>query len=243
MSQPSYRWGSQVMSLPTDSAGRRFFTGQLFDVLNGAIELRIEELMTALFEVGGLTHVEDVQLAANVVTVTGPASGISMDGRTPVLVDPAGTDVTLDLAVAGSGLGDGTHLIVMTPLPVTEGFPFDTPPIATRDEAGNVIAETSSEPITYTLRRYLGQLAVRDGTSPEPEDVPLATAIKSGSSWGTLTTLLNPPRLRAQVQDTVTVVYDSGWPADRPNAAHVYAAGGPSAPSWLEAWDIWLEEI
>lgn len=43
--------------------------------------------------------------------------------------------------------------------------------------------------------------------------------------------------------NTVTVVYDSGWPASRPAAAHVYAVGGSAEPTWLTADDIWFEDV
>lgn len=44
--------------------------------------------------------------------------------------------------------------------------------------------------------------------------------------------------------NTITVVYDAGWPADRPDAVHVWAVGHTSAPSWLESdTDIWLEDV
>lgn len=43
--------------------------------------------------------------------------------------------------------------------------------------------------------------------------------------------------------DTVTVVYDAGWPASRPAATHVLAVGHTSAPSWLTDEDIWFEAV
>lgn len=43
--------------------------------------------------------------------------------------------------------------------------------------------------------------------------------------------------------DTVTVVYDAGWPASRPSATHVLAVGHTSAPSWLTSEDIWFEAV
>ena len=47
----------------------------------------------------------------------------------------------------------------------------------------------------------------------------------------------------AEPPDTVTVVYDAGWPADRPNASHVLAVGHTTAPSWLTSADTWLEAV
>lgn len=43
--------------------------------------------------------------------------------------------------------------------------------------------------------------------------------------------------------NNLTVVYDSGWPASRPSADHVWAVGHTSAPSWLTAADVWLEDV
>lgn len=43
--------------------------------------------------------------------------------------------------------------------------------------------------------------------------------------------------------DTVTVVYNAGWPSARPNAVHVFAVGHTSAPSWLTSEDVWLEAV
>ena len=46
-----------------------------------------------------------------------------------------------------------------------------------------------------------------------------------------------------EVPDTVTVIYDAGWPADRPLAAHVLAVGHTSAPAWLTSADVWFEDV
>lgn len=43
--------------------------------------------------------------------------------------------------------------------------------------------------------------------------------------------------------DTVTVVYNAGWPASRPAAPHVIAVGHTSAPAWLTSVDIWFEAV
>ena len=42
---------------------------------------------------------------------------------------------------------------------------------------------------------------------------------------------------------TVTVIYDAGWPATRPNVATVLAVGGTTAPAWLTADDVWFEVV
>ena len=42
---------------------------------------------------------------------------------------------------------------------------------------------------------------------------------------------------------TVTVIYDAGWPAERPVAATVLAVGHTTAPAWLTADDVWFEEV
>jgi hypothetical protein len=44
-------------------------------------------------------------------------------------------------------------------------------------------------------------------------------------------------------EDTVTVIYDAGWPAERPGGSHVLAVGHTSAPSWLTAADVWFEDV
>lgn len=43
--------------------------------------------------------------------------------------------------------------------------------------------------------------------------------------------------------DTVTVVYDAGWPAARPDAGYVRAVGHTEAPSWLTGVDVWEEAL
>lgn len=43
--------------------------------------------------------------------------------------------------------------------------------------------------------------------------------------------------------DTVTVIYNEGWPTERPASTHVLAVGHTSAPSWLTAADVWLEAV
>jgi hypothetical protein len=49
--------------------------------------------------------------------------------------------------------------------------------------------------------------------------------------------------LGSEDPDTVTVMYDAGWPAARPYAAHVWAVGHTAAPGWLTAADVWLEAV
>ena len=43
--------------------------------------------------------------------------------------------------------------------------------------------------------------------------------------------------------NTVTVVYDAGWPVARPTASHVIAVGHTTAPSWLTSDDAWLQDV
>lgn len=43
--------------------------------------------------------------------------------------------------------------------------------------------------------------------------------------------------------DTITVVYDAGWPGSRPATPHVIAVGHTSAPAWLTAADVWFEAV
>lgn len=43
--------------------------------------------------------------------------------------------------------------------------------------------------------------------------------------------------------ETMTVVYDSGWPADRPFANTVLAIGHTGAPTWLTDADVWFEDV
>ena len=200
MSQPSFRWSTLVGQLPTDASGRRFFTAHLFDVLNGAIELRVESLLEQLFATGGVTTLQSLDLVGSSVEILGPVHGIAGPEyplvRTPVLLDPLGQGVSLDLATEGAQFGDGTHLICVSALAEEENFTFTTPVIASRDESGAIIAETQEEDVTYALRRYLGMLVLREGTTALELDAPLATVEKSGSSWSSLTRL-DPPRLRA----------------------------------------------
>lgn len=196
MSTPIHRWSSQVTSLPADSSGRRFLTGDLFDVLNGAIELRMETILRQLFSAGGVTTLGSVALVGTEVTLTGPVEAVSDDMRTPLLLDPLAEGVTLDLAVAGSAFADGDHLLVLTAAPVTSSFPFETPPIAIRDDAGNVLSTSSAESLSYTLRRYLGTMTLREGTTPAEGDVSLATVTKAGASWSALTEVHTPPELQ-----------------------------------------------
>jgi hypothetical protein len=42
---------------------------------------------------------------------------------------------------------------------------------------------------------------------------------------------------------TMTVVYDSGWPAARPGATNVLAIGHTSEPPWLTDDDLWFEAV
>lgn len=43
--------------------------------------------------------------------------------------------------------------------------------------------------------------------------------------------------------DTVTVIFDTAWPSTRPNAVHVLAVGGSTAPTWLTVEDVWMEAV
>ena len=42
---------------------------------------------------------------------------------------------------------------------------------------------------------------------------------------------------------TVSVIYDAGWPAERPVAATVLAVGHTAPPAWLTADDVWFEDV
>lgn len=42
---------------------------------------------------------------------------------------------------------------------------------------------------------------------------------------------------------TVSVIYDAGWPAERPVAATVLAVGHTTAPAWLTGDDVWFEAV
>lgn len=55
-----------------------------------------------------------------------------------------------------------------------------------------------------------------------------------GGAWHALTP--EPP-------DTVSVVFDEGWPASRPDALHVRAIGGDSPPAWLTTVDVWEQPV
>lgn len=70
---------------------------------------------------------------------------------------------------------------------------------------------------------------------PANPGIPLAfTCILKGGVW----TVVGP-----QTPNTVTVVYNAGWPAERPNAVHVQAWGHTTAPAWLTAADAWFEAV
>jgi hypothetical protein len=72
-------------------------------------------------------------------------------------------------------------------------------------------------------------------TIPANSGVPLAfTCVFKDGVW----TVVGP-----QTPNTITVVYDSGWPASRPNAVHVQAWGHTTSPSWLTGADAWFEAV
>lgn len=47
----------------------------------------------------------------------------------------------------------------------------------------------------------------------------------------------------AATPNVLMEVYSSGWVETRPTATHVIAVGHTSAPSWLTAADVWLEDV
>lgn len=67
-----------------------------------------------------------------------------------------------------------------------------------------------------------------------PGRLSTAYLLHRGGVWHVVTP--EPP-------DTVTVFYDAGWPATRPDAGSVRAVGHTSAPSWLTASDVWEEDV
>ena len=62
---------------------------------------------------------------------------------------------------------------------------------------------------------------------------------------GVSVTLDSPSQeVRIAVLDRVVmVVYSAGWPVSRPTADNVIAVGHTGPPSWLDATDIWLEDV
>ena len=71
-------------------------------------------------------------------------------------------------------------------------------------------------------------------------DVPFAVSLMVYNVGGTITIFLHGGSAKL---DTVTTVYDSGWPAARPYATTVLAVGGTAAPGWLTSADVWLEDV
>lgn len=235
MSSAAYPFATRLADQPADSSGRRWFLKELSDAAAGGADQRAELLARALVQTGGIVLRPTLGLVDETATLTGPILGITEDGLAPLLVDPTGDGVELDLATLGAAFADGTHAIVLRPTPVLVAQPFTTPEVSTRDPQGNIVATIPSEAVVYQLTERLGALALIEGVSIETTEVLVATVAKAGSAWSSLAPAGSPPRLRARVEDLADVStlgradgYLLAW--DEGTEQHIYVPPGGSTP-------------
>ena len=199
MASPAYRFSRRLADQPADSAGRRWFVKEAADAAAGGGDLRAELLARALFASGGVVVRPTLDLTGSTATITGPALGITFDGLAPLLADPGGAGVELDLDTLGNAYADGTHRIVLWPDLVTTERTFTTPEVGVRDPQGNVVETVQPEPVTYDLVERLGGIRLREGTTVASGEVLLATVEKAGGTWSNLEPAGGPPSLRSQL--------------------------------------------
>ena len=197
-SDPTYKWFTAYAGLTADSNGLIWFSASVFDEIFAALEKRTELTAQALFSAGGVITPGSTSLASGVVTVTGPRYGITMDGLAPLLVDPLGAGLDIDLTVDGAAFADGTHLIVMVATAQTAATNFDTPARAVLDSSdGSYVSTASSENIDHNVTQYLGALALRESTTtPASNEVPVATVDLATGTWSNLAQVDTKPILR-----------------------------------------------
>jgi hypothetical protein len=196
----TYRYSSSLASQPGDPAGRRWFVKEYLDETVEALDLRAELLARAAYASGGVAvGPSSVSLDAATATIEGPIVAITEDGFAPLIADPSGAGVELDLADLGDALGDGTHAIVIRAVPVTTTIPFTTPEVPLRDQQGRIVETTAGASVSYTVRRSLGILTLIDGVEPDGAEAIVATVEKSGSAWSNLAAAASPPLARSSL--------------------------------------------
>lgn len=195
MATPLRRYTTEIGNLARDNAGLLWLIHQHIDLTGRGSDWALELLTRSLFSAGGVVEAGAVSLNGSEVEVIGPHLGITHDGATPVMLDAQGLGEYLDLSIFNA-YGNGTHLVVVSAVPVIEEVVFNSQARQIRDESGRVISTIPGESITHEMTRTLGMLNLLEGTTPEDEDVPVATVDKSGSSWSNLVPVTTPPTFR-----------------------------------------------